>query len=86
MEARGGWIVPVLISDQRQTADKGSEVLFTRFVLFLLPFILAGKPSVVVDAVFHSSLEERPGIDLEFKIFPIRACYLSIVRRLSYDG
>ena len=42
-------------------------------ILFLLPSILAGKPSVVVDAVFHSSLEERSGIDSEFKMFLIRA-------------
>jgi len=26
MEARGDWFVPVLISDLRQTADKGSGV------------------------------------------------------------
>ena len=27
MEARGSWFVPVLISDLRQTADKGSEAI-----------------------------------------------------------
>ena len=27
MEAKGDWFVPVLISDLRQTADKGSEVI-----------------------------------------------------------
>ena len=27
MEARGGWFVPVLISDLGQTVDKGSEAI-----------------------------------------------------------
>ena len=86
MEARGGWFVPVLISDLRQTADKGSEVIVHPCCFILITVNPAGKPSAVVDAVFHSSLEERSGIDSEFKMFLIRARYLSIVLRLSYDG
>lgn len=31
-----------------------------------------GKPSVVVDAVFHSCLKKRCGVDSEFKMFLIR--------------
>jgi len=80
MEARGGWFVPVLISDLRQTADKGLESPFSHIGSSLSPFIPAGKPSVVVDAVFHSSLEERCGVDVEFKMFLIRACHLPIAR------
>jgi len=85
MEAKGDWFVPVLISDLRQTADKGSQVIVHPCCLFLLPFIPAGKPSVVVDAVFNSSLKGRSGINSEFKMFLIRARYLSIARRLSYN-
>jgi hypothetical protein len=84
MEARGDWFVPVLISDLRQTADKGlGRIVHPRGCSSFIP---AGKPSVVVDAVFHSSLKERCGIDSEFKMFLIRACSLSVVRRLSCDG
>jgi len=37
MEARGDWFVPVLISDLRQTTDKGLEALvFTRIGFFLI--------------------------------------------------
>ena len=36
MEARGQWFVPVLISDLRQTADKGSEVYYCSSVLLLI--------------------------------------------------
>lgn len=80
MEARDDWFVPVLISDLRQTADKGLGVIVHPYCcLFLVPSISVGKPSVVVDAVFHSSLKDRCGINSEFKMFLIRACYLSIV-------
>ena len=36
MEARGDWFVPVLISDLRQTADKGSEVTVQRSSTLLI--------------------------------------------------
>lgn len=73
MEARGNWFVPVLISDLRQTSDKGLGAIVhpCRYLLF----ISAGKPSVVVDAVFHSSLKDRCEIDSEFKLFLIRICH-----------
>lgn len=71
MEARGDWFVPVLVSDLRQTADKGLQAI-VRSCFFISWFITAGKPSVVVDAVFHSSLEERCRIDPGFKMFLIR--------------
>jgi len=38
----------------------------------------AGKPSVVVDAVFHSSLKERCGINSEFKMFLIQLAFQHI--------
>ena len=73
MEARGDWFVPVLISDLRQTADKGLQAIVHPFAsLRLSHFITAGKPSAVVDAVFHSSVKERCGAEPEFKIFLIR--------------
>ena len=62
------------------------RLLFTHVIFSSSPFIPAGKPSVVVDAVFHASLQERCGIDPEFKMFLIRARYLSIISTLSYDG
>jgi hypothetical protein len=79
MEARGDWFVPVLISDLRQTADKGLGAIVHPCFPLSSPFIAAGKPSVVVDAVFHSSLKERCGVDSEFKMFLIRTRRLSIV-------
>lgn len=76
-EARGDWFVPVLISDLRQTADKGSgAIVHPSCWVFLALFISAGKPSVVVDAVFHSSLKERCEINSEFKMFLIRECFV----------
>lgn len=74
MVARGHWFVPVLISDLRQTADKGLGVIVYPCRFFLLLPTPAGKPSVVVDAVFHSSLKERCGVETEFKMFLIRTC------------
>jgi hypothetical protein len=80
MEARGDWFVPVLISDLRQAADKGSDaIIHPHFLPILRLPIPAGKPSVVVDAVFHSCLKERCGIDSEFKMFLIRTYHLPIV-------
>lgn len=35
MEARGDWFVPVLISDLRQTADKGLGATFHPCFLFI---------------------------------------------------
>lgn len=76
MQARGDWFVPVLISDLRQTADKGLGAIVHPpcYCLFLVLFTSAGKPSVVIDAVFHSSLKKRCGINSEFKMFLIRTC------------
>ena len=45
----------------------------------------AGNPSVVVDAVFHSSLKERCKVDPEFKMFLIRMRYLLIIRRIPHN-
>lgn len=43
----------------------------------------AGKPSVVVDAVFHSSLKERSGIDSEFKMFLIQLAFQHIEQQFG---
>lgn len=87
MEARGDWFVPVLISDLRKTTDKGLEVSIHPDWFFSLSFVPAGKPSVVVDAVFHPSLKERCGIDSEFKMFLIRTRSPSVLSWSSYcDG
>lgn len=80
MEARGGWFVPVLISDLRRTADKGlGAIVHPSHRLLLMLFISAGKPSVVVDAVFHSSLKERCGVNSEFKMFLVRTCAMVLL-------
>ena len=89
MEAKGDWFVPVLISDLRETADKGlGEVVnYCSPILSLTPrlFVPAGKPSVVLDAVFHSSFKEISGIDSEFKMFLIRTHTLSSDPHLTID-
>ncbi|KAF9649681.1 hypothetical protein BDM02DRAFT_3094293, partial [Thelephora ganbajun] len=43
----------------------------------------AGKPSTVVDAVFHSSLEERCGFDSEFKMFLIQLAFQHIEQQFN---
>lgn len=43
----------------------------------------AGKPSVVVDAVFHSSLKDRCGIDSEFKMFLIQLAFQHIEQQFD---
>jgi len=43
----------------------------------------AGKPSVVADAVFHSSLKERCGIDPEFKMFLIQLAFQHIEQQFN---
>jgi len=43
----------------------------------------AGKPSVVVDAVFHSSLKERCGVDSEFKMFLIQLAFQHIEQQFD---
>jgi len=43
----------------------------------------AGKPSVVVDAVFHSSLKERCGVDSEFKMFLIQLAFQHIEQQFN---
>ncbi|KAF9784740.1 PIH1 family, partial [Thelephora terrestris] len=43
----------------------------------------AGKPSVVVDAVFHSCLKERCGIDSEFKMFLIQLAFQHIEQQFD---
>lgn len=88
MEAKGDWFVPMLISDLRETADKGSGVVdycLPVLSLTLRLFVPAGKPSVVVDAVFHSSLKERSGINSEFKMFLIRTHAISSDPHLTID-
>jgi len=43
----------------------------------------AGKPSVVADAVFHSSLKERCEIDAEFKMFLIQLAFQHIEQQFN---
>lgn len=42
MEAKGDWFVPVLISDLRQTADKGAEAIVHPRYFFLIAIHSSG--------------------------------------------
>lgn len=67
--------MPTVVSDGRQDTDKGRFVVVIFVMSLILSwwmlFGLAGKVSLVFDAVFHSSLKSRTLRDPEFKTFLI---------------
>jgi hypothetical protein len=71
-----GWFVPVVVSHPRQDKDKGmsSPILENdAFIPSLYCLWQAGKPSLVFDCVFNSTVKTRTLIDQDFKIFLIGA-------------
>lgn len=77
-EANEEWYVPTVVSDGREDTDKGCVCLINIECMASDSWAIAGKLSLVFDAVFNSSLKSRSLKDPEFKTFLIgTALFLS---------
>ena len=68
---RDGWYVPVIVSDPREAKDRGQLGRFLCERSKFMMIILAGKPSLVFDAIYNSTLKSRALKDPAFKTFLI---------------
>jgi hypothetical protein len=62
------WFVPVVVSHCREDKDKGAKFVFGSYAGALMRLFPGGKPSLVLDCVFHASIKDRMK-DAEFKAF-----------------